>query len=65
MQSNKHPHAHVHTSFIKSTRPSPDASPAKKKKMLEQIRTGWYTTDRGIRGEGEGTGMRRMGEEGI
>lgn len=52
MQSNKHPHAHVHTSFIKSTRPSPDASPPPPKK--EQIRTGWYTTDKGIRERGRG-----------
>jgi hypothetical protein len=31
----------------------------------EQIKTGWYTTDKGIREKGEGAWMRRMGEEGI
>lgn len=57
MQSNKHPHPHVHTSFIKSTRPSPGCVPCKIKKMdgeLEQFRTGWYTTDKGIRERGRG-----------
>jgi hypothetical protein len=40
MQSNKHPHAHVYTSFIKSTRPSPDASPIQKKKNENRWRVG-------------------------
>jgi hypothetical protein len=37
MPNNKHPHAHVHTSFIKSTRPTPDATPPPKKGNTKMV----------------------------
>jgi hypothetical protein len=40
MPNNKHPHEHVHTSFIKSTRPTPDATPPPRKRKYKMVESG-------------------------